>query len=91
MVTASEFQSEDPGFDPLVWQCEGQFVCPSESTFVQTCLCLAPDQAPFVCTARTDIGAYVKDPISILSYKKESRPQPVVWKHEHTANRTKTN
>ena len=29
-------------FDPLVWQGEGQFVCPAESTLAQTCLCLTP-------------------------------------------------
>ena len=31
-VRVSEFQSEDPGFDPLTGQGEGQFFCPSEST-----------------------------------------------------------
>ena len=42
VATASEFKSKDTGFDPLVWQDEGQFFCPSESTLVQTCLCLTP-------------------------------------------------
>ena len=39
VVSASEFNSEDPGFDPLVGQGEGQFFYPSESIVVQTCLC----------------------------------------------------
>ena len=38
----SEFKSEDPGFKSLAGQGEEQFVCPSESTCVQTCLCLTP-------------------------------------------------
>ena len=38
---ATEFKSEDPGFDPLVWQ-DGQFFYPSKSTVGQTCLCLTP-------------------------------------------------
>ena len=54
----SEFKSEDPGFDPLAGQDEVQFFCPSESTLVQACLCLAP----FVCTAHTQICAHVRDP-----------------------------
>ena len=39
---ASEFKSKkDPaGFVPLAEQGEGQFFYPSESTLVQTCLCL---------------------------------------------------
>ena len=40
VIRASEFKSKDLGFDPLTGQGEGQFFCPSESTFVQTCLCL---------------------------------------------------
>ena len=41
MGRASEFKSEDPGFDPLAEQGEGQvFFYPPESTLVQTCLCL---------------------------------------------------
>ena len=31
VVRASKFKSEDPGFDPLVGQDEGQFFYPSES------------------------------------------------------------
>ena len=42
MVCESEFKSDDPGFDPLVGQGEGQFFYPSESTLVQACLCLTP-------------------------------------------------
>ena len=42
VVKASELKSEDPRFDPLAGQGEEQFVCPSESTLVQTCLCLTP-------------------------------------------------
>ena len=59
---ASEFKSEDPGFDPLAGQGEGQFFCPSESTLVQTYLCLNP---PRVYGASTHICALVKDPTSI--------------------------
>ena len=36
VVIESEFKSEDPGFDPLAGQGQGQFFCPSESTLVQT-------------------------------------------------------
>ena len=43
-------------------QGEGQFFPPSESTLVQTCLRLKP---PFVCTARIQISAHVKNPLSI--------------------------
>ena len=39
-VVRQNSNPEDPGFDPLVGQGEGQFFCPSESTLVQTCLCL---------------------------------------------------
>ena len=42
VVRASEFKSEDLGFDPLAGQVEGQFFYPSESSLVQTCLCLTP-------------------------------------------------
>ena len=34
VVSASEFKSEDPEFDPLVGQGEGQYFCPFESTLV---------------------------------------------------------
>ena len=38
-----EFKPEDPGFDPLKGQGQGEgqvfFFCPSESALVQTCLC----------------------------------------------------
>ena len=37
-----EFKSKDLGFNPLAGQGEKQFFCPSESTLVQTCLCLTP-------------------------------------------------
>ena len=40
VVRVSEFTYEDPEFDPLVGQVEEHFFCPSESTLVQTCLCL---------------------------------------------------
>ena len=62
VVRESEFKSEDPGFDPLLGQGEENHFSPSESTLVQTCLCLNP----FLCTARTQICAHVKDPISIF-------------------------
>ena len=42
VVSASEFKSEDPGFEPLARQGERRFFCPSESTSVQTCWCLTP-------------------------------------------------
>ena len=62
----SVFKSEDTEFDPLAGQGEIPFFCPAESTLVQTCLCLTPQPpTPFVCTARTQICAYVKDPIFI--------------------------
>ena len=38
VVRASEFKSEDPGYNPLTGQGEGQFFYPSESTLVETCL-----------------------------------------------------
>ena len=60
VVIASEFKSEDHGFDPLVDQCEGHIFCPADSTFVQTCLCLT---ALRVYTTRTQMCAHVKDPI----------------------------
>ena len=41
-VTGDVDQWQDPGFDPLAEQGEKQFFCPSESTPVQTCLCLTP-------------------------------------------------
>ena len=74
VVRASVLKSEEPGFDPLVRQGEGQFFCPSELTHVQTCFCLTP----FMCTARTKNCAHVKDPIFICR-----------WKHENTAHRIK--
>ena len=40
VVRASEFESEDPGFDPLAGQGDTQFLCPSESTLVPTCFYL---------------------------------------------------
>ena len=42
VVSESEFKPEDPGFDPLAGQGDIRFFCPSESTLVQTCLCLTP-------------------------------------------------
>ena len=65
VVSASELKSEDPGFDPALvgaGRVRGSFFYPSESTLVQTCLCRL---TPFVCTARTQKCAHVKDPISI--------------------------
>ena len=56
MVSASEFTPEDHGFDPLAGQGETPFFCPSESTIVQTGLCLTPLRV---------YGAHVKDPNSI--------------------------
>ena len=39
MVRALEFQSEDPGFDPLAGQGEEQFFCPSESKLLCRLVC----------------------------------------------------
>ena len=36
VVSASEFKSEDPGFETLAGQGKEQFFCPSESTLVQS-------------------------------------------------------
>ena len=61
VVRASEFKSEDPGFDPLAGQDNDQFFCPSESTLVQTCLCLNPHRVrhtPKFCV-------HIQDPIAI--------------------------
>ena len=61
VVRESDFRSEDPGFDPLAGQGEGPFSCPSESTLVQTCLCLI---ALPVCGTHPNVYAlYSKDPI----------------------------
>ena len=38
----SEFNSEDAGFDLMAGQGHEHCVYPSESTLVQTCLCLIP-------------------------------------------------
>ena len=66
-VTASEVKSEDPGFDPLVGQNEGQFFCPSESTLVH--ICFVPE--PLLCVRHAPkMCAHVKDPISICRIKK---------------------
>ena len=73
-VKESEIKSEDPGFDPLVRQGEGQFFfCPSaESTLV-------PDPP----AVRTQMCAHVKDLISIC------RKRVVLWKHENITHRGK--
>ena len=55
------FKSENPGFNPLAGQGGRPLLCPSESTLVQTCLCLDP----YVCTARIQRCAHAKDPMSI--------------------------
>ena len=61
VVSASEFKSKDPGFNPLVLQGEGQYFCPSR---VNSCADLCVPYPHFVCTARAQIGVHVKDPIS---------------------------
>ena len=70
MVSVSEFKPEDPGFDPLAGQGESYFLCPSESTLVQT-LCLASlrHSLQFVRALNTPY----------LSVVKEKASQPVVW------------
>ena len=45
MVRASEFKSEDLGFDPLEGQGEVPFFYPSKTTLAQTRLCLTPLRA----------------------------------------------
>ena len=42
MVREPEFKFEEPGFEPLLEQGEGQVFCPAESTLVQTRLCRTP-------------------------------------------------
>ena len=82
MVSESEFKSEDRGFDSPAGLGEEQFSqCPSESTFVQTCV----SDAPFVCTTLTHICAHVKEPISICR-KREYARQPVVGSYKNTAS-----
>ena len=44
VVSASEFKSKDPGFDPLVGQGEGHFLYPSESTLCAELF--VPDMIP---------------------------------------------
>ena len=76
VARASESSSNprNPGFDLLAGQGEKQFcLYPSESTHVQTCLCLT---AGFVCTARTQMCAHVKDPISICRKRVGAASQP---------------
>ena len=71
VVRPSEFKSKDSGFDPLVtgagWGTVVFCVYPSESTLVQTCLCLTPPPLSplFICTERTHMCAHLKDPISV--------------------------
>ena len=60
VVRASTFRSGHPGFDLQAGQGNGQTFCPSESTLVQTCLCLTPLQATDgygICNIRTNLGA----------------------------------
>ena len=63
VVRASGFQSEDPGFDPLMsvpgWGTV--FLSPR----VNSCADLFVPEPPCVCTARTHMCAHVKDTISI--------------------------
>ena len=42
VLSVSEFKPDNPGFDPLAGRGERQCFCLSESTRVQTCLCLTP-------------------------------------------------
>ena len=64
MVRASEFNSEDPGFDPLAEQGKGQFFV-SLLLLVNSCADLFVPDPSFVCTTRTQMCAHVKDLISI--------------------------
>ena len=64
-LESRKFKFEDPGFDPLARQSEGQFVLyPSESNIVEICLCLTTLPA-YSRAACTPICAHVKDPIFI--------------------------
>ena len=92
MVRASELKSEGPGFDPVVGhRVREQFLCPSESTLVHTCLCLTPPPPPYpstlVCTTRTHINFVRTLKIPYPAVVKEQASQQVVWKHENTAYR----
>ena len=98
VVTPSEFKSEDPGFDPLMGQGDGQVLflflspppLPSESTLVQTCLCQSPS---FVCTRHPPkMCALVKDHGSIC--RKTKRGGLVAaggMEAKNTAHRNKQN
>ena len=61
MVSASEFKSEDPGFDPLAVQDEKVFLSFRDNS----CTDLFVPDHHFVCTAHTQICAHFKDPVSI--------------------------
>ena len=85
MVNASECTSEDPGFDPLPGQGEGQFFV-LLSFRVISCADFFVPEPPFVCTACTQIRAHVIDPISICP-KRVGLTAGRFWKHENTAHR----
>ena len=61
VVSASEFKSEDPGFDSLAEQGSAAVSVPP-SRLLRRLVCAWP---PYVCTARTHICSHDKDPISI--------------------------
>ena len=60
VVGASEFKSEDPGFDPQAGQGEGVLSVPPSQLLCQQIL-FSCTRSPFVCMARTQICAHIKD------------------------------
>ena len=78
MVSASEFKSEDPGFDPLAEQGdELVFSVPSSQLLCR----LVYASPPFVCTARQALKFVRTLKILCPSVVKEEASQPVVWSH----------
>ena len=65
VVGESEFKNPKTlGSIPWWGSVKNIFSVPTSPALMQTCLCLTPPP-PFVCTARTQICAQFKDPISI--------------------------
>ena len=63
VVSASEIKSEDPGFDPLVGKGGGGSIyVPPSQPLCRLVFCTGP---PFVCMARNQTCAHIKDPVPI--------------------------
>ena len=60
VVSALEFKSEDPGFDPLVGHGDGQFFGHSESTLMQTPLRVYGTRPKLVRTLKIPYPSVVK-------------------------------